>query len=561
MSFLSRTRRLQRTVSLFVLTILVTVWLNLPAVAQEVSASTINQRPTPIQPSEAQDGSGTWYAEAPDGTILDVSYTSGSGLAGCDNPGLMVDLKKRRGDGLQWGTRYGNVPNGCLTSAYLVNLDNEPAPEMFLHFYSGGINCCSGFLLGDLQAYREDQPYSWRLDPFYTKSVGLIDANGDGSYEISMASEIIEQYIQLVGNAQFPQTLYKWIDGELENVSWEFQYRASAIEAAKKNMLEIEQRLGVSGLWKPFAERRGGDDFILNASAIRAKVEPAQKAGVDIRGPLASFALNAMYAGAADIGWATAVLLYRGADSDAFFEGLANTFDAYTESQDWALQTTGNLLLIANHTAGEWGYTVNLLNAAGIIAGHVSESEQEALAYRSAVLLSNAAASTVVGGVLGYVAGPIIGTTASALLSRVENSSVGQYISEKAKRFLREEAGTVDIPSVGARLGATAGWSVPIRIHIGQQGKHIVGHNNYVASRGRSIWTHPDPEGLLKRFAGKGRAVNSYPPGSPGYKENVDFGEVIGEYIDVDNPALRVPTTNGTIKYGKEGAHIVPARP
>ena len=41
------------------------------------------------------------------------------------------------------------------------------------------------------------------------------------------------------------------------------------------------------------------------------------------------------------------------------------------------------------------------------------------------------------------------------------------------------------------------------------------------------LWTHPDPEGLLRRFAGKGISHRSH-PGVPGYKETVDFGEIIG---------------------------------
>ena len=45
-----------------------------------------------------------------------------------------------------------------------------------------------------------------------------------------------------------------------------------------------------------------------------------------------------------------------------------------------------------------------------------------------------------------------------------------------------------------------------------------------------------------------------------GNKERVDFGQVIGQYIDSVTKEA-VDTTAGIIHYGKKGAHIVPARP
>lgn len=46
----------------------------------------------------------------------------------------------------------------------------------------------------------------------------------------------------------------------------------------------------------------------------------------------------------------------------------------------------------------------------------------------------------------------------------------------------------------------------------------------------------------------------------PGYKETVDFGEQIGIWKSVDG-ITELPTTRGTIHYGKKGAHIVPVKP
>jgi RHS repeat-associated protein len=90
------------------------------------------------------------------------------------------------------------------------------------------------------------------------------------------------------------------------------------------------------------------------------------------------------------------------------------------------------------------------------------------------------------------------------------------------------------------------------RIHMGQQGKHIVGHNNYIP--GRSIFKHSDPQGLLNRFGGTGQPVGNVERGLPGFRERVDFQQVIGEINGVE-------TTKGIIHYAKDGAHIVPALP
>ena len=48
--------------------------------------------------------------------------------------------------------------------------------------------------------------------------------------------------------------------------------------------------------------------------------------------------------------------------------------------------------------------------------------------------------------------------------------------------------------------------------------------------------------------------------GLPGSRERVDFGKVIGDYVDPDTGAAS-PTTKGIIHYGAGGVHIVPARP
>jgi filamentous hemagglutinin len=95
-------------------------------------------------------------------------------------------------------------------------------------------------------------------------------------------------------------------------------------------------------------------------------------------------------------------------------------------------------------------------------------------------------------------------------------------------------------------------------IDAGKQGKHQPGHNNFIP--GRSEITAPDPQQLVKDYAGTGQPANNVQKGQPGYRERVDFGSVIGNYVDPVT-GEKSPTTNGIIHYSKDGVHIVPGRP
>ncbi|WP_219811878.1 hemagglutinin repeat-containing protein [Parasaccharibacter apium] len=93
-------------------------------------------------------------------------------------------------------------------------------------------------------------------------------------------------------------------------------------------------------------------------------------------------------------------------------------------------------------------------------------------------------------------------------------------------------------------------------IHDGKQGKHIVGHNDYIP--GRSIMSSDvDPvellEGALSRkydFLGMGPRDSIY---------KFDFNKKIGEYTQGEGKFY--DTTIGSIHVSKKGAHIVPAAP
>ena len=97
------------------------------------------------------------------------------------------------------------------------------------------------------------------------------------------------------------------------------------------------------------------------------------------------------------------------------------------------------------------------------------------------------------------------------------------------------------------------------KVNVGQQEKHIPGTNNYKneIANGKVKSTingdANDVQRLLDEKAGTGTMIGNN-------KERVNFGEVIGQYVD-PNTGIATDTTVGIIHYGKNGAHIVPARP
>jgi tetratricopeptide (TPR) repeat protein len=96
-----------------------------------------------------------------------------------------------------------------------------------------------------------------------------------------------------------------------------------------------------------------------------------------------------------------------------------------------------------------------------------------------------------------------------------------------------------------------------VKYNFDAHNKHVLGHNDF--KEGRSIWTHPDPEGLLAKFAGTGNPERGA-IGSVGYKETIDFGECIGIWKNKEG-SVSLSTTRGTIHYSNKGAHIVPSNP
>jgi RHS repeat-associated protein len=135
---------------------------------------------------------------------------------------------------------------------------------------------------------------------------------------------------------------------------------------------------------------------------------------------------------------------------------------------------------------------------------------------------------------------------------------VAQWNKEHPGRDFEAES-AMWLSIYGAGMGYVGGQiepEVPPEINWGQQEKHFEGHNSY--GEGRSTLT-ANPEELAGK-AGTGQPVNNVPRGQPGFKERVDFGKVIGNFVDQKTGAS-TPTTKGIIHYSNNGIHIVPARP
>lgn len=93
----------------------------------------------------------------------------------------------------------------------------------------------------------------------------------------------------------------------------------------------------------------------------------------------------------------------------------------------------------------------------------------------------------------------------------------------------------------------------PKTVHASRQDKHIPGTNNYIEGRSIFSGTKNQAEQLIKQYSGSGQPIGNN-------KERVDFGRVIGYYVD-ESTGQSYPTTMGIIHYSKSGAHIVPSKP
>ena len=99
--------------------------------------------------------------------------------------------------------------------------------------------------------------------------------------------------------------------------------------------------------------------------------------------------------------------------------------------------------------------------------------------------------------------------------------------------------------------------SEKVQLHEGKQGKHILGHNNYIEGRGEVDME--TAKNVLNDFQGTGKKIIR---DEKLFKEIVDTqGKYTGIFVDKDT-GQRSITSRFTIHYNSKGtAHIVPANP
>ncbi|MEH7650901.1 T7SS effector LXG polymorphic toxin [Bacillus safensis] len=141
-------------------------------------------------------------------------------------------------------------------------------------------------------------------------------------------------------------------------------------------------------------------------------------------------------------------------------------------------------------------------------------------------------------------------------------AKVGKYVFKKMKGE-KVAKKIVKTPSFGKHSVPKGPYrevyGFPAKVKAGAQEKHIPDAPNYkqeVANgKTKSIFygDNKKAQELLDKFAGKGDMFTKN-------RERINFGQVIGKYYDHKSNKY-IETTNGLIHYGKDGAHIVPARP
>ena len=98
----------------------------------------------------------------------------------------------------------------------------------------------------------------------------------------------------------------------------------------------------------------------------------------------------------------------------------------------------------------------------------------------------------------------------------------------------------------------------PKQIEEGKQGKHILGHNNYIDGRSYLTTDIKEAQDLVNKYAGTGK-IQRDRQGHWNHKEVVTMRKNIGVYKDLKGNEL--PTDIATIHYSKNGVHVVPAKP
>ncbi|HEE5122874.1 TPA: hemagglutinin repeat-containing protein, partial [Klebsiella pneumoniae] len=208
--------------------------------------------------------------------------------------------------------------------------------------------------------------------------------------------------------------------------------------------------------------------------------------------------------------------------------------------------------------------------AAGAAAGELAAKAIAGMLYPGVTDLSTlteaqkqtvSRLATISAGMAGGLAGD---STASAVAGAQagKNAAENNSLSKKDKIFDINPMLKIGIEGADGDPLKGGGGIGKFTINKGQQNKHLPGTNEYkIASEAglnKSILT-VSPDLFLPKL-GTGQQVGNTPVGTPGSKERINYGQNIGNYIDPQT-GVSTPTTNGIVHYGKNGVHIVPARP
>lgn len=93
-------------------------------------------------------------------------------------------------------------------------------------------------------------------------------------------------------------------------------------------------------------------------------------------------------------------------------------------------------------------------------------------------------------------------------------------------------------------------------VHMGKQGKHIKGHNNYIDGRSYLTISEQEVQELVNKYAGSGELLRS-DSGKWANKELINADNIIG--VNVNNVTMEeTETSSFIIHYSSKGVHIVP---
>ncbi|XZI40736.1 polymorphic toxin type 50 domain-containing protein [Clostridium perfringens] len=96
----------------------------------------------------------------------------------------------------------------------------------------------------------------------------------------------------------------------------------------------------------------------------------------------------------------------------------------------------------------------------------------------------------------------------------------------------------------------------PLKIEVGKQGKHILGHNNYIEGRSYLTISLEEAQELINKYAGTGE-IKTNLKGEWDKKETISVDKEIGVNLNIST-GEETPTNKFKIHYSKKGTHIVP---